>query len=132
MVHSNNSNACVTMGSDGQLKLWDYINRREVFNKKFVGSGLCIDWMPYSQLSGGRVLAAGFDNGIVRVIGIGSDSFSVLNAFKAHDSPVTKIKYSPDCEFLVSAAKDGTVFFFEVAHDNLHQYTPLCMVQLPA
>jgi WD40 repeat protein len=43
---------------------------------------------------------------------IGASDFTVLKAFKAHDSKVVKIKYSPDNSMLVTASEDGDIFFF--------------------
>ena len=52
--------------------------------------------------------------------------------FKAHDAPVCKLAYSPSQTMLVTAARNGEVFFFETnGHNNLELYEPLCMLNLP-
>ena len=68
--------------------------------------------MPHSVMNQGRIIAIGFDNGIVRILMIGASDFTVLKAFKAHDSKVVKVKYSPDNSMLVTASEDGDIFFF--------------------
>ena len=87
--------------------------------------------MPYSDSNQGRVLAVGFDNGIVRILLIGSHDFMILKAFKAHDSKVVRVKYSPGNTMLVTACEDGDIFFFQIGTDNLQRYDPLCMTSLP-
>ena len=52
--------------------------------------------------------------------------------FKAHDAPVVKVAYAPSQTMLVTAARNGEIFFFETnGHQNLELYNPLCMMHLP-
>lgn len=60
-------------------------------------------------------MAVGFDNGIVRILGMNATSFEVLKAFKAHDQSICKVKYAPDMTMFVSASKDGEIFFFSIS-----------------
>jgi len=83
-----------------------------------------------SPANHGRVLVAGFDNGVVRVLQINRNEFQILNTFKAHDVPISKVKFSNDSMMLVSGAVDGTLFFFELEPDNMQSYDPLCMIKL--
>lgn len=122
-------NATVTVGEDGHLKLWDFIRDKVFYTRKFIGSGTCCDLIPYSDQNQGRVIAVGFDNGIVRVLLMGISDFIILKAFKAHDTSVVKIKYSPDNTMLATASEDGDIFFFVISGTgNLQKYDPLCMV----
>lgn len=69
----------------------------------------------------------------MRILLLGPTEFVVLKAFKAHDSPVVKVKYAPDNTMFATASSDGEIFFFIIAgHDHLQKYEPLCMVLLPA
>lgn len=88
--------------------------------------------MPYHDSNQGRILATGFDNGIVRVLLAGSHDFLILKAFKAHDSKVVRVKYAPDNSMFVTASVDGDIFFFTIGTDNLQRYEPLCLVQIPS
>jgi len=63
---------------------------------------------------------------------IGSHDFTILKAFKAHDTKVVRVKYSPDNTMLVTASEDGDIFFFQIGTDNLQRYEPLCLVQIPS
>ena len=121
-------NAALTLGEDGQAKLWDFIRDKQFYSRKFIGDGTCTDTMPYSDANQGRIVATGFDNGIVRILLIGSHDFMILKAFKAHDSKVVKVKYAPDNSMFVTASDNGDIFFFLTANDNLQKYDPLCMI----
>lgn len=78
------------------MKMWDFIKDKEFYSRRFVGKGTCSDLLNSSEANQGRVIAIGFDNGIVRILMMGSNDFTVLKAFKAHDSSIVKVKYSPD------------------------------------
>lgn len=58
--------------------------------------------------------------------------FTILKAFKAHDSEIIKVKYSPDQSMLVTASREGEVFFFNISGiDDIQRYDPLCLIKLP-
>ena len=65
---SDTLNCAVTIGEDGAVRLWDYINRREYYSRKFISEGTCLEWLPYSMKNKGRVMVAGYANGIVRYL----------------------------------------------------------------
>ena len=114
------------------MRMWDFVKDKQFYSKGFAGAGSCVDIMPYADANQGRILAVGFDNGIVRVLLIGSHDFMVLKAFKAHDSKIIKVRYSPDNTMFVTASENGDLFFFEIGLDNVQRYEPLCMVQIPS
>lgn len=122
------TNAAVSLGSDGVIKLWDFVKNVEVYTRRFEGEGLCMDWMPASDKNQGRVIAAGFTGGVVRVLLLGPQKFQLLAAFKALDSDVVKVGYSWDGKHLVAAGADGSLFFFDVL--DLQDYRPVCLAEL--
>lgn len=97
-----------------------------------MGKGSCADAMPFAESNQGRIIATGFDNGIVRILMLGARDFTVLRAFKAHDTRIVRVKYAPDNSMLVTASEDGELFFFLTSTDNLQQYAPLCLVRIPS
>ena len=103
------------MGEDGQVKLWDHINDKEYYSRRFVGKGTCCDLLGYSDANQGRVVVVGFDNGIVRVLLMSPQDFTVLKAFKAHDDPIVKVKFSPDQGMLATCSSTGEIFFFVIS-----------------
>jgi cilia- and flagella-associated protein 44 len=122
-------NVAVTIGSDGVIKCWDFINEKEIFSKKCAGSGTCMDWLPYTENNKGRIIACGFDTGVARIFSVESDRFKLLNSVKSLDFPMVKIKYSPDGNFLATVGKDGSIFFFGLDHEGFDKLDPVCMYQ---
>jgi WD40 repeat protein len=105
-------NATITLGEDGQVKLWDYVKDRQFYSRQFLGAGTCSDAMPFTDANQGRILATGYNNGIVRILLVGNHDFTILKAFKSHDTAVVKVKYSPDNTMFVTASDNGDIFFF--------------------
>ena len=123
-------NVAVTLGSEGILKCWDFINEKEIFLRKFLGNGTSLDWLPYNETNKGRILACGFSTGVTRIISIESDNFKLLNSVKSLDCPIVSVKYSPDGGHLATVGKDGTIFFFLLDMSNFDSLEPLCMVKV--
>ena len=61
-----------------------------------MGHATSVDLLNFSEANQGRVIAVGFSNGIVRILMMANHEFTILKAFKAHDSEIIKVKYSPD------------------------------------
>ena len=132
MAISDCGNMCATVGQDGNIKFWDYVKGETLAQRQFNGSANCIDLIRRSDLNRGRVAAVGYDSGIVRIVTINQSTVDLNLVFKAHDSPVTKLGYSPSQTMLVTASRKGEIFFFETnGHNNLELYEPLCMLYLP-
>ena len=55
-----------------------------------------MEHLPFSDANKGRVCAAGFDNGIVRILAITADGIDILKSFKAHDDAIAGIKFTKD------------------------------------
>jgi len=132
MTLSTKQNVATTVGSDGQVKLWDYLRDKEHYSRRFLGKGTCIDSMPHAEANQGRVVSVGFDNGIVRTLLMGNQNFQILKAFKAHDKSIKKVKYAPDGSMLVTCDSGREIFFFETsAYEDVQKCTPLCLIELP-
>lgn len=69
--------------------------------------------MRHTEANKGRVVASGYDNGIIRVLSITEDDIHILKSFKAHDDPIAICKYSADMKMLVTGSVNGDIFFFE-------------------
>lgn len=66
MAVSPLNNSAVTIGEDGAVRLWDYVNNDEFYSKSFKGQGTTVCWVPYTKRNLARIVIAGFSNGIVR------------------------------------------------------------------
>ena len=104
---------CATVGEDGNIKFWDYVKGETLAQKQFNGSANCIDLLRRSEMNRGRVAAVGYDSGIIRVVSINERAIEMNCVFKAHDAPVVKLAYAPSQTMLVTAARNGEIFFFE-------------------
>jgi WD40 repeat protein len=91
-----------------------------------------LEHLPFSDANKGRVCAAGFDNGIVRILAITADGIDILKSFKAHDDAIAGIKFTKDLKMCCTASKTGDVFFFEIdGNMDIQKFDPLCTVKLP-
>ena len=43
LVVCQKQNASLTVGGDGQVKLWDFIKDKEYYSRRFIGKGTCMD-----------------------------------------------------------------------------------------
>lgn len=88
--------------------------------------------MPHSDINKGRCFAAGFDNGIVRILSVNAEGIVILKSFKAHDDPIIGLKYSADLKLFVTASNKGAIFFFDIDGNlDVQRYDPLCTIDLP-
>ena len=132
MAIGDTANLCVSVGQDGTIKFWDYVRKQPIAEKQFDGEALSVDLMRRSDANKGRVAAIGYDNGIVRVVSINDRKIDLGVVFKAHDSPIMAVRYSPSQTMLVTSSIDGKIFFFEVnGLGDLALYDPICLIHLP-
>jgi len=125
-------NYVVSLGESGEVKVWDYAKKAGFFNKEFLGKGMCLNHLPHTDANKGRLVAVGFDNGIVRFLNISAEGIEVMKAFKAHEDAIVGIEYSADLKMLCTASSKGDVFFFNMdGHKDTQMYEPLCTVKLP-
>lgn len=114
------------------IKVWDYAKKVVFTEKIFSGVGTCLEHIPHTDQNKGRIFAAGFDNGIVRVFRINTDGLDILKTFKAHEDGIMGIKFSKDLKMCVTGSKTGDVFFFMMDPvRNVQQFEPLCTIKLP-
>mmetsp|Transcript_35625 Transcript_35625/g.54476 ORF Transcript_35625/g.54476 Transcript_35625/m.54476 type:complete len:238 (+) Transcript_35625:896-1609(+) len=114
LIMSPSHNYAVTIGENGNVKVWDYARKKVGYQEFYSGKGTCLEHMSHTEGNKGRVIAAGFDNGIVRILCISADGIILLKSFKAHDDAIVKMKYSKDLKMMVTASVTGDIFFFEI------------------
>ena len=125
------NNCLVTSGQDGALRLWDYGNRKEFYHRRFANhaSANSIDWVPFSKKNNGRVLVAGFEDGVVRFVGLDEKGFSLIRAFKVHKRPIKKVKCNRDGGIVVVCDTAGSLFFLSLDSAHLGKITPYCLLE---
>jgi hypothetical protein len=52
--------------------------------------------MRRSEINKGRVVAVGFETGILRILQLTDSNIELALVMKAHDGPIDFAKYSPD------------------------------------
>jgi len=87
-------NAAITVGDDGGVRLWNYVNNEMFYERKFTGKATCIQWMPFTMRNQGRIVIVGFSNGIVRFLLLNQNKFFLLRAEKVHPHSIQSIKIS--------------------------------------
>jgi len=131
LAMSDAYNMAVTCGEDGMVKVWDYTRAEAYYSHKFAGKANCIDIMRRSEQNKGRVIAVGFETGIVRILELSDSNIELAMCIKAHDGPVDYVKYAPDQMTLVTASRNGEIFFFDInGHLDLGKQTPICLLHL--
>ena len=108
-----------TLGTDGSLRLFDYISNKFLGRLRFPVAGTCGQYAPAVLDPMGSTFIAGFADGVVRIIKhsaytAGQVNFTVIFAFKPHSKPITAITVSPDGRFIVTGSSDNTQFIFRV------------------
>lgn len=53
LVASETMNAAISIGDDSSVRLWDFANKKEYYNRKFYSKATCIDWLAYSNKNKG-------------------------------------------------------------------------------
>lgn len=100
-----------TVGSDGTVRCWDYIARRELFMATHDHSATSLCWAPASLDPQCRTVLIGFADGVVRVLYRASTQWLRVQCFKPHNSSITNIAVSPDGKILATGCSEGVVFF---------------------
>ena len=87
--------------------------------------------MRRSEINKGRVLAVGFETGILRILQLSDTNIEIALVMKAHDGPIDFAKYAPNQMTLVTASRNGEIFFFDInGHLELGKCIPICMLFL--
>lgn len=125
------NNCLITTGFDGYLRLWDYGNKKEFYHRKFAtkSQSTCIDWLPFSKRNCGRMVVVGFNDGIVRFVGLDDKSFVLIKAFKVHKMPIIKVKSNRDGTVVAVIDSVGSIFFLSLDNVTLNKITPYCLFE---
>ncbi|KAI8915149.1 hypothetical protein DFJ77DRAFT_430281 [Powellomyces hirtus] len=118
---SPSSHSMASLGADGALKLYDYITKAVIATATYPGGGTTMTYLPESLDIYGCTLAAGFANGVLRIIshtvaghGVDDAEFKLQFVFKPHTTAITSIGVSADGTHLATTSADKTVFFFKI------------------
>ena len=116
-------------GRDQSVKVWNYSTNELTREQQFNTAGVVLKWSPKSVSPTGKTLVVGFEDGVLRLLGISTDEIKLIAAFKPHNGCINALAYSPCGGYLATAGTDATVFLFKV--ESSTEYTPLGFVEIP-
>eukprot|EP00758_Cryptobia_borreli_P019989 Tbor_TRINITY_DN9355_c0_g1::TRINITY_DN9355_c0_g1_i1::g.3006::m.3006 len=106
----------VAGGADGSLRLFDYVNSKEIYSTKFDSEVVCVKFFPsdIDSAGPGTHMFCGFGNGCVRLVKRCRDAFEVLGAWRPHDAKLCGISFDVTMTQMYTAADDNTAFYFKL------------------
>lgn len=138
MDTSSVSHHVATLGRDGRLYVYDFLDKKMIFHYEFLAAGGDFIWLPVTIDPSGAVMILGFADGVIRVITFNyklqhGDQFQLVQVVKCHCKPITKISINPKGTICVSAAEDLTIFIHQLVKDSpLISLTPIGFVYMPS
>jgi hypothetical protein len=103
-------------GSDGTVRLYSFMEHREIYKRRFNAACSVLLWLPLSTDPSAHSVVVGFQNGAIRVLEQAKDHWSLIYAMKPHKLVVTAAAFTPDGTVFVSVSIDGSVFFFHAVN----------------
>lgn len=138
METSSVSHHVATLGKDGRLYVYDYLDKQLIFHHQFLAAGGDFIWLPAVLDPTGAVMILGFADGVVRVITFKpnlqpGDQFQLIQVVKCHCKPITKVSINPKGSIFVSASEDSTIFIHQLLmKDDLINLQPIGFVKVPS
>ncbi|XP_053372820.1 cilia- and flagella-associated protein 44-like [Mercenaria mercenaria] len=134
--HAGRINACdispvsqlvASTGADHTVRVFDYVQQKQICDTKFASGGTALLWIPKIIDPKGGSVIVGFEDGVVRSLSVGrideestrrkkhhECSMELLQAFKPHSKAVTSLAMDARGEILASGSVDGSVFFMNI------------------
>ncbi|KAL5033039.1 hypothetical protein BDV3_000061 [Batrachochytrium dendrobatidis] len=131
-----------SLGSDGNLRMYDYAAKKMLNKGHFSAGGTCMSFLPITLDCTGNTLIAGFADGVMRILSYTSFGIILQHVFKPHCAAITCISVSKDGSLIATGSNDKSVFLFRVdktAKNNQEipysrssvKITPLGVLSLP-
>ncbi|XP_047450452.1 cilia- and flagella-associated protein 44-like [Mugil cephalus] len=139
---SKRSHLMATTTLDRSVKVFDFLEKRELTTIHFNQGGTALTWAPLSVNQSGCLLVTGFEDGVIRLVELYNPQkphlvaelssnedakLRLKQAFKPHNAPVTALAYEQNGEILATGSADCTVFFFTVGET----YNPIGFTHVP-
>lgn len=132
------STQIATLGNDGRLYIYDYVEKKLIFHHQFLAAGGDFIWIPVSLDPTGAVMIIGLADGVVRVITFDhkapvNEQLQLVQAVKCHCKPIRKVSINPRKTIFVSASEDSTIFIHQlVKGEPLISIQPIGFIKVPS
>lgn len=108
-----------TLGKDGRLYIYNYLEKSLIFHHQFPALGGDLIWLPISVDATGSIIIAGFSDGVVRVISFTvKHQFQLVQVLKCHCKPITKVSVNPKGNLFLTASEDSSIFINQMHRDD--------------
>lgn len=119
---SSKEHTIVTGGTDGVVRLIDYVRGKEKFHRRWAPLATPPNPVTFIEFfrthPSQNVFIVGFWNGTVQLMQRQAKEFSLLGTWKPHSDGLFTVAISEDESKLATVSKNGTVFFFEVGEER--------------
>ena len=138
MDTSSVSQHIATLGRDGRLYVYDYLEKKMIFHHQFIANGCDFIWLPVTLEPSGAVMILGFTDGVIRVITFNyklqnDEPLQLVQVIKCHCKPITKISINPKRSILVSASEDSTIFIHQLMKSSpIISLQPIGFILMPS
>lgn len=123
-----------TLGTDGQIRVYDYIRHKLLACRTFSSAGTTLVWPGVTFDNTCRTILVGFADGTFRVILLSGESAAgnpmslvLQQVRKPHSRQLTCLNVDHSQKYLATGGLDGIIFIFDVIKD----YLPLFFISMP-
>ncbi|KAJ8316119.1 hypothetical protein KUTeg_006133 [Tegillarca granosa] len=121
------SHLVATTGTDHTVRVYDYIQQKQLHEAKFPAGGSCLKWAPQIVDPKGATFLAGFMDGVLRIFKIANLSqeashrrhkhdidLDLKQVFKPHNKKITSMAIDSKGELLATGGEDNSIFFMSI------------------
>lgn len=124
-----------TLGIDGRLYIYNYLEKRMILHHQFLASGRDLIWLNAAIDETASTLILGFSDGVIRIVIFDEkiNEIKLTQVIKCHCQAITKISINQKGSILISAAEDSTIFIHQLGKINsLIQVNPIGFIKVPS
>ncbi|KAK2582044.1 hypothetical protein KPH14_002749 [Odynerus spinipes] len=133
-----------TLGIDGCLHIYNYVEKKLILTHNFHDIGKQIIWLPCKVDATGSALICAFGSGIIRVIIAAvlianehnniKDKFTrLVQVLKPHSQSINVMSVNPSCSLLVTGSDDSTIFVFNICTTTMYPtLVPIGYIKMPS